>query len=172
MFSFILLCRGGLWWPYGDLYVLALAQEIEKRSASNQWVWGVDLWFIQSTCWMCNNASVGQCVCGGVNRNIQQTKVSFPTHFSSRLFRHILAHNDFLDFVQAAAKQILLNFLDHLLAHKTLKLLCWNTHFAGCICPFHTSEGVTEVTDHYDSNWMFDCCGCAASGKRGGKQLF
>lgn len=35
--------------------------------------------------------------------------------------------------------------------------------------PFHTSAGVTEVTDHSDSNWMFDCCGGATSGRRGGR---
>lgn len=41
------------------------------------------------------------------------------------------------------------------------------TCFAGCICPFHTSVGMTEVTDHFDSNWTVDCCGGVTSGKRG-----
>lgn len=46
------------------------------------------------------------------------------------------------------------------------ELLCWNV-FAGCICPFHTSDGVTEVTDHFDSNWTPDCCAGVTAGKRG-----
>lgn len=35
--------------------------------------------------------------------------------------------------------------------------------------PFRTSAGVTEVADHSDSNWTFDCRGGATSGRRGGR---
>lgn len=42
----------------------------------------------------------------------------------------------------------------------------YKTYFVGCIWTFHTSEGVAEVTDNFDSNWMFDCCGEVTSGKQ------
>lgn len=38
-------------------------------------------------------------------------------------------------------------------------------YFAGCVCPFPTSEGGAEVRNHSDSNWKFDCCARSAWGK-------
>lgn len=39
----------------------------------------------------------------------------------------------------------------------TNKVFYW--YFAEYIRPFRTSDGVKEVADYFDSNWMVDCCG-------------
>lgn len=156
MFSFLLLCyKRSLWWP---LSVGFGSEHRRKRSTSNQWVWGWSL--VHSV----NMLSVLDVECATVHRWVSvcagdwigtynKPKCLFP-HIS-RLFRRILAHNDFLDFVQAAVKQLLLNFIlstthshiNPLMGRLILKLnlLCWNT-----FCGMHLSFSHLRGSDAGD----------------------